>query len=60
MLVAQECIFRLCLHSPFLSFCHVVVVLYALDVGLPLGVCKAWGKIHVYLIPRIMEYAESG
>ena len=47
-------------HLLFLSFCHVVVLLYASDLGLPLGVWQVWGKIHVYLIHLIMEYAESG
>ena len=38
----------------------MVVLLYASYLGLPLGECHAWGKIHVYLIHLIMEYAESG
>ena len=38
----------------------MVVVLYASDLGPPPGVWQAWGKIHVYPIHLIMEYAESG
>ena len=59
-LVAQDCILPLPFHLLFLSFCHVVVLLYASNVGLPLGVWQAWGKIHVYLLHLIMEYAERG
>ena len=59
-LIAHDCILPLPFHLLFLSFCHVVVLLYASHLGLPLGVWHAWGKIHVYLIHLIMEYAESG
>ena len=30
------------------------------DVRLPMGVWPAWGKIYVYVIHFIMEYAENG
>ena len=59
-LVAQDCILPLPFHLLFLSFNHVVVLLYASDLGLPLGVWLAWGKLHVYPIHLIMECAESG
>ena len=54
-LVAQGCILLLPFHLLFLSFCHVVVLLYASDVGLPRGVWQAWGKIHVNAIHLIMK-----
>ena len=38
----------------------MLVLLYASNADLPLGVWQAWGKIHVYLLHLIMEYAESG
>ena len=51
---------RLCtFHLLFLSYCHIVVLLYASDTCLPRGQWGAWGNLHVYLIHLILEYAES-
>ena len=36
-LIAQDCILLLPFHLLFMSFCHVLVLLYASDLGLPLG-----------------------
>ena len=58
-MIAQDCILPLSFHLLFLSFCHVVVLPYASDLGLPRGVWQGWGKIHVYLIHLIMAFAES-
>ena len=55
----KPCILPLLHHLLFLCFCHVVTLLYASDVGLPLWVWQAWGKIDVKLLHLIMEYTES-
>ena len=59
-LVAQDCLLPLPFHLLFLSYCHVVILLYAPDTCLPPGEWGAWGNLHVYLIHLILEYAESG
>ena len=60
LLLAIVCILPGLFRLLFLSFCHVVVLFYASDLGLPLGLWQASGKIYVYLIHLIMECAESG
>ena len=59
-LVAQGCVVPLPFHLLFLSYCHIVVLLYASDTCLPQGEWGAWGNLHVYLIHLILEYAEGG
>ena len=59
-LVAQDCVLPLPFHLLFLSYCHVVVLLYASDTCLPHREWGAWANLHVYLIHLILEYAESG
>ena len=59
-LVAQDCVLPLPFHLLFLSYSHIVVLLYASGTCLPQGEWGAWGNLHVYLIHLILEYAESG
>ena len=59
-LVAQDCVVPLPFHLLLLSYCHIVVLLYASDTCLPEGEWGAWGNLHVYLIHLILKYAESG
>ena len=59
-LVAQDCVLPLPFHLLFLSYSHIVVLLYASDTCLPQGEWGAWGNLHVYSIHLILEYAESG
>ena len=57
---AQDCVVPLPFHLLFLSYCHIVVLLYASDTCLPQGEWGAWGNLHVYLIHLILVSAESG
>ena len=58
--VHGDCIFSLPFHMLFLSYCHVVTLLYSPGTGLPQEVLEAWRKMHVFLLHLILEYAEHG
>ena len=59
-LIAGGCILPFPYHLLFLSSCRIAMLLYADNARLPKGVLRALGKIHMYLIHLILEYADSG
>ena len=57
--MAQDYFLPLLFHLRSLCVCHVLFLLHASHVGLPLGVWLTWGKPDVYVMHLIVEYAKS-
>ena len=47
-------------HSCILSFCHIIVLLYAIDPLISHSLWRALGATHTFLVHLIAEFAEEG
>ena len=58
--VATEMVLPLPFHSCLLSFCHVVHLLYAVDLQVSNSLWRAVGATHTFLVHVIAEFTECG
>ena len=45
-------------HSCILSFCHIILLLYAVDLPMTQSLWRALGATHTFLVHLITEFAE--
>ena len=58
--VSSQMLLPLPFHSCLLSFCHIILLLYAVDLPISHSLWCALGVTHTFLLHLITEFSEQG
>ena len=58
--VSSRMLLPLLFHSCLLSFCHIIVLLYAVDLPISHSLWRALGVTHTFLVHLIADFSEQG